>query len=74
VKKTTSVLLNNVKKDVKPSDYFDKKNYIFNRMKKNIQKIGLIMLNPIGIDEKIHLEHLCRENAKLRKILNNNLM
>lgn len=59
-----------VEKEIITSENFDKKNSIFNRMKENIQKIGFIMLNPIGIDEKIHLKHLCKENAKLRQFLN----
>lgn len=59
-----------VKKEINTSEIFDEKNSIFNRMKENIQKIGFIVLNPIGINEKIHLEHLCKENAKLKQFLN----
>lgn len=59
-----------IKKHTNSNEYFDKRNSIFNKMKENIQKIAFILLNPIGTNEKIHLEHLSKENAKLREILN----
>ena len=49
--------------------YFDKKNSIFNRIKENQQKIKIIELNDIGFNERLHIEHLIKENDKFRELL-----
>lgn len=59
-----------VKRNVKPSDYFDKVNSIHNRIYENIQKIKLIKLNPIGFNESLHLNHLTNENRIFETLLN----
>jgi len=64
-------LIYNVKKDdVNPSDYFDKVNSIHNRINENIQRIELIKLNPIGFNERLHLNHLTNENKVFETLLN----
>ena len=63
-------LIYEVKKDINPKDYFDVRNSIFNKMKENTQKINFINLNSIGLAERIHIDHLTRENAKMVRILN----
>jgi hypothetical protein len=60
----------NLKQDIDPNIYFDKINSIFNKIKENNQKISLLMLKPIGFTERIEIDHLCTENAKLKIILN----
>lgn len=62
-------LIFHVKNDIESCKYFDKRNSIFIKIKENKQRIALIKLNPIGFNEKIHLEHLSKENANLREML-----
>lgn len=59
-----------VKKDAKANDYFDKVNSIYNRIHENIQKIEIIKLNPIGLNESLHLNHLTNENKVFETLLN----
>ncbi len=67
------LLIHVVKRDVKSSDYFDKVNKvnsITNRIYENKQKIEFIKLNPIGINESLHLNHLKNENKTFETLLN----
>jgi len=59
-------------KDVKDwkKEYFDTINSLTNRITENIQKIELLKITPFSINEKIHLQHLQKENIQLWKILN----
>lgn len=52
------------------NEHFDTINSITNRIKENIQRISIIKLNPIGANEKIHVEHLEKEIIQLNRILN----
>jgi len=63
-------LIYNVKKGVNPGDYFDRKNSVKNRIAENKQKIAMINLHNIGINERLHIDHLKIEIAKLREFLN----
>ena len=61
-----------IKKKITPNSYLNKRNSIFNRMKENTKKIGLITRNHIEFDERLHINHLAKENAKFRELLNLN--
>lgn len=50
-------------------EYFDTINSLTNRIKENVQRIELVKLNPISVNEKIHIEYLEKENVQLWKIL-----
>lgn len=63
------LLIYKIKKKVNPNDSFDKRNSIFSRIKTNTKKIGLITLNHIGFNERLHIEDLAKENAKFRELL-----
>lgn len=57
-----------VKSKLNLTDHFDTLNSICNRIKENQQKIDFIKLNPIGINEKLHISHLENEIKKLTKM------
>ena len=50
-------------------EYFDTINSLTNKISENVQRIELIQLTPLSVDEKIHLAHLEKENVQLNKIL-----
>ena len=58
-----------VKKDIKATDYLDKKNNINNRIAENQQKIRLIEFRTVGGNERIHINHLQREITTLNKLI-----
>lgn len=51
-------------------EYFDTINSLSNRIAENRQRIELIQLTPLSVNEKIHIQHLQKENVQLYKILN----
>ena len=63
--------------EVKPklNDYvqkhFDAKNSLINRISENKQKIELIKQYIMDFNQKIHLEHLEKENFTLNNLLTN---
>lgn len=50
-------------------DRMDTLNSLTNKIAENIQKISFIELNPIGTNEKLHINHLQKEIVQLNKLL-----